>query len=203
MTRSRENPHRSYLTTNEVAEMLMVSPATIRNWVHNGWLQGESTAGGHRRFQRRQVESFARGRKIAIQPSDSGSLRILVVDDDTQFARFMVELVQESTASVDVRVATNGFEAGTLIREFEPHVVLLDLLMPRLNGLDVCRRLKSDPVTRTVRVIGVTGTVDPGNYADFLRAGAELCLSKPIDTRVLLDALGLPYESVDLVLESN
>ena len=195
-----QNPQkldRNYLTTNEVANLLMVSSVTIRDWVRNGWLHGDVTAGGHLRFRETQIRRFARDRQIAIQPSHGDGPHILIVDDDDQFARFLREVIQQNSPTANVTIATNGFDAGALIRDSEPQVVIVDLSMPGLSGYDVCRRLKSDPISQDVRVFGVTGLADTENYSDFLQAGAEVCFSKPIDTQALLDALDLPNHDVD------
>ena len=186
-------PGRRWLTPNEAAVLLMVSPVTVRAWAARGELVAQTTAGGHRRFLRGELERFARARGLRLLDSriasDAGALRILVVDDDAAFADFVAELLREQGA--EVLVAPDGFAAGRAVERWQPAIVLLDLRMPGLDGFDVCRALKASPTTRDIRVLAVTGYPTPENMAAILAAGAEACFGKPLDTAQLLRALGL------------
>ena len=183
---------RPYLTPTEVARLLRVSPVTVRHWALKGWLSAETTAGGHRRFLKREVDRFARERGISLQPNEDGSFRVLIVDDDRNFAGYVAQALAVEAGNVITEQAYDGFDAGTKVLSFQPHVVLLDLIMPGLDGFEVCRRLKHDPVTRMVRVIALTGYGGPEQAERILAEGAEGCLQKPIERRVLLDAIGAP-----------
>ncbi len=177
-----------YLTPNEVAQWMMVSPVTVRGWAQKGLLQAEVTPGGHRRFRREEVERFARLWNPAGNP---GPLRVLIVDDDRAVVGFLKELLEGGGHAVQVEIAENGFEAGRKLHTFTPDVVLLDLMMPGLSGTEVCRQIKQLPGHADVRVIAMSGYLTPENEAALLAAGAETCLAKPIDTARLLQLLGL------------
>jgi CheY-like chemotaxis protein len=81
------------------------------------------------------------------------------------------------------------------MQSFQPDILLLDLMMPRLNGFDVCRQVRGNSDTRHVRVLAMTGYASPSNEHRILSEGAECCLSKPIDEAVLLGAIGVPASS--------
>jgi excisionase family DNA binding protein len=181
-----------YLTPSEVAKLLLVAPVTVRQWAHKGWLRAERTAGGHRRYLKQEVERFARERGLTLhQENEESGLRLLVVDDDAQFAGYLQELLKEQPGVAKVLIAGNGFEAGILTYKFHPHVVLLDLMMPGLDGFAVCRQIKQDPTTRRIRVIAMTGYATGENRQRILEAGAEQCLAKPFESQQLLEAIGL------------
>ena len=91
---------------------------------------------------------------------------------------------------VSTLIALDGYEAGRLVQTFAPQVVLLDLMMPGLDGFEVCERIKQDPTTRNTRVLAMTGLYTPENEVKILGAGAEYCLAKPIHTDLLLSCLG-------------
>jgi len=177
------------LTPNDVAELLMVSPTTVRFWAQKGALKALTTPGGHRRFNMEDVEEFAASRGMRLQ-SDSDTLRILVIDDDVALGHFLVEFF-DGIEGVETELANYSFEAGLKVRSFHPNVVLLDIMMPGLDGFQVCQMMKSDRSMRNIRIIGMTGYPSDDNVKKIKAAGAEHCISKPIDQNQLLDLLGL------------
>jgi excisionase family DNA binding protein len=186
-----EKKGKPYLKPNDVARLLMVSPVTVRQWAQKGSLSAQTTPGGHRRFLRHDVERFARERGITLQPPAGDSLRILIVDDDKQLAGYLVELFANQEEPISTQTAHDGFEAGAKVQTFRPHIMLLDLMMPGLDGFGVCHQMQQDPNTKAVRIIAMTGYYTAGNVQRILSAGAEACLPKPIPTDELLEAIGL------------
>jgi len=182
---------RQYLTPNEVAEMMMVSPVTVRQWASKGELPALTTPGGHRRFVRQDVELFAKKRGLTFLPMTTSEIRILIVDDDHQFSDYLKEMLTLASSDVKVELAYNGFEAGQKIETFQPNVVLLDLMMPGLDGYEVCHRIKEEPRTKSIRIIAMTGYPTEENKEHIISEGAEVCLAKPLKREQLLDILGL------------
>ena len=176
------------LAPQEVADLLLVSPVTVRQWANKGDLKALVTPGGHRRFTRRDVESFARQRGLTLHFPDSRVRRILVVDDDPQLSGYLVELFDSLSEAMEVETADNGFDAGRKVLAFRPDLVLLDLMMPGLDGFEVCRRIREDPSTRDVRIIAVSG-VSPEQLTLAEEAGAMRTLVKPIHADELMQAL--------------
>lgn len=176
-----------YLTPNEVAQWMMVSPVTVRGWAQRGILKAEVTPGGHRRFRLDEVERFARQWNPV---GNRGPLRVLIVDDDRSVAGFLKELLEGAAAPFTVEVAYDGFEAGSKVNAFVPDIVLLDYMMPGIKGPEVCRKIKQTPGLANVRVIGMSGFLSPEYEAELLGAGVECCLTKPIDTTRLLTLIG-------------
>ncbi|MEH6358588.1 MAG: response regulator [Pseudomonadales bacterium] len=186
---------RSYLTPVEVANLLMVSTASVRSWSAKGLLEATTTAGGHRRFLRSTVEDFAQNRGIDIPKKTSEGLRILVVDDDNQLRGYLFELLDGMPGVEAVSVARDGFETGQQVEIFKPNVVLLDLMMPGLNGFEVCARLQSCPEHEGIRVIAMTGYNNEENITKIMDAGATHCLAKPLDRKQLFSVLGISFHS--------
>jgi excisionase family DNA binding protein len=148
---------KKYVTSLEAAGLLMVSPVTIREWARKGLLQSVSTAGGHRRFMLDQLQQFAQAHGIQLESPDSAPgpapLRVLFVDDDSVFIEYLREIVLAADSRIDVKTAMDGFRAGQLTEGFRPHVVVLDINMPGINGIEVCRRLRASPVTANCRLV--------------------------------------------------
>lgn len=191
---------KDYLSPNEVARMLKVSPITVRQWASRGLIDATTTAGGHRRFTLDAVRRFASERGIVLPREAGGPVRrVLVVDDDRQLNRFLVELInawsRRREAELEVESACDGFEAGSKVHTFDPDVVLLDLMMPGVDGFEVCQRLKSDTATCHMRVVAMTGYYSPDRVQRILASGADRFLRKPFSNTEVLEACGLTESS--------
>lgn len=181
----------TFLTPGQVAKLLMVSPAALRIWAEKGKIKALTTPGGHRRFLQSEVNRFATERGLTIHDKGKKKLSILIVDDDIQFASFLNRLLKKHSDLVDVAVANNGFNAGIKVNELKPDVILLDLMMPGLDGFDVCQKIKTSKLTSHTRVIAMTGFPSAANVERILSLGAEICFSKPIDSKELLNQIGI------------
>lgn len=178
----------SILTPTQVAGLLMVSPITVRQWAQKGMLPAQTTAGGHRRFLRSDVEQFARERGLTIP-----DLRqtVLVVDDDHQLNSYLVAVLETQAADVQVYSAYDGFEAGRMVAQHQPEIVLLDIMMPGMNGVQVCKAIKGESSTAHTRVVGMTGHFTDEVESRLLDAGAVVLLKKPFSTEDLFEHCGL------------
>jgi two-component system alkaline phosphatase synthesis response regulator PhoP len=110
--------------------------------------------------------------------------RILIADDNQANAE-LLEAHLDGTG-YDTRIAANGEETLAAAREWKPDVVLLDVMMPRLSGFEVCQRLRADPATRSVGVLMVTALDQPTDVEKAVDAGTDDFLTKPINKTELL-----------------
>src|SRR5271156_7010118 len=109
----KKSKQKTHLTPNEVAELLMVNPVTVRQWAARGLLRSLTTPGGHRRFLLSDVEEFARSRGATPVARHSGRPdRVLIVDDDPNVGRLIAELIEEGDEDVETEVARGCFDAG-------------------------------------------------------------------------------------------
>ena len=110
--------------------------------------------------------------------------RILIADDNAQ----NVELLEAYLAAGDwdVRTAADGEETLRVVRDWRPDVILLDIMMPKISGFEVCKRLRADPQTRDLAVLMVTGLDQPSDIDKAVEAGAEDFMTKPINKTALL-----------------
>jgi excisionase family DNA binding protein len=180
------------LTSHEVGELLQVNPSSIKKWVNEGLLPAFRTPGGHRRIRAGDLVAFLGGHKMPIPQclARASKRRLLVVDDDDPYLKAIERLLKPHAASVQVALTSNGIDALVLVGSFRPHVMLLDVFMPELDGLEVCRRLKANPQTRDVAVFVSSGHLTADVEKGALAAGARRCLTKPVDMHIVLDALG-------------
>jgi CheY-like chemotaxis protein len=173
----------------------MVSPVTIREWARKGLLPSVSTAGGHRRFLLDQLQQFAQAHGIQFESVTSAlvpePLRVLLVDDDSIYAEYLREIVLASGSRVHVQCALDGFQAGQLTEGFRPHLVTLDINMPRVDGIELCRRLRASPTTAGSRLVILSGLLSEEKIAAARAAGADAWIEKGASRDEILRVLGL------------
>lgn len=179
------------LTFDEVSALLMVSPITVCEWVQKGVLHAFVAEGGQHRFSIDDIQHVVKQRGLMFERADQQRLRIMIIDDDIPAARQLVELFETLSETVEVNVAHTPFEAGRMLVEFNPDVVLLDMLSPRHDGYEICRRIRSDYATRHVRVIAISEDGRDDLRHRILMAGAESFFAKPLNFQRLLDTIGL------------
>ena len=186
-------------TPNDVATLLGVSPVTVRQWAQKGLIEARTTAGGHRRFTREAVTVFAARMGVTLPPELATDTRprVLIVDDDRQLNAMLVALFAARVPDAVVASAFDGFDAGRQVHRLKPGLVVLDIMMPGIDGVEVCRRIKSDPDLARTRVIAVTGHFTPELEQRVLAAGAETLLKKPFATEALLAACKLTDMEAD------
>ncbi len=173
---------KKYFTSMEAASLLMVSAVTIREWARKGVLPSVSTAGGHRRFLLDSLQRFGHehGIRLEVEPAEGAAepQRVLLVDDDPVFIEYLREIVLAADAGVRVECATDGFQAGQLTEIFRPRLVALDINMPRLDGIELCRGLRASPATATARLVVLSSTLSNEYIAAARAAGADAWLEK-------------------------
>lgn len=111
---------------------------------------------------------------------------ILLVDDNEQNLE-LHEVYMEAMPEADVRTAINGLEAMAQIAAHPPDLVLLDIMMPKMSGFEVCKRIKSDPRTRDIIVVMATALNEAGDIERAAECGADDYVAKPIDRNALID----------------
>ncbi len=176
------------LTSSEVGALLQVNPSSVKKWVDDGKITAFRTPGGHRRIRASDLVDFLDAHKMPI-PRDlqsSGRRRLLVVDDDATQLKALARAFKRFADKVAVVTVSNGIDALVLVGSFRPHFVLLDVFMPGVDGLEVCRRLKANPETSSIGVVIVTGNLTPTIKRKALEAGALRCLEKPINAEAVV-----------------
>lgn len=187
----RPSRRHDFLTPTEVADRLLVAPVTVRLWASRGLLRSVSTPGGHRRFREADVEAFVAARQ-RLQPANRRPpSRLLIIDDDAQYARYLANLVASRAPTVAVDIALAGFTAGIKCESMRPDVVTLDLQMPDMDGVAVCRLLRDMFGGRKPRIVALSGFLSSENAERMRAAGADVCLSKASSSEILLHELGL------------
>ena len=186
----------SLLTSYDVSALLQVDPSSVYKWVKAGLVRAFRTPGGHHRITAGDLVAFLIKQKIPIPRdlSKAGARRLMVVDDDPREFRLVERLFAPYPDLVDLRFVQQGIDALVQLGYFQPHAILLDVVMPGLDGVEVCRRLMAMEETRDVRVVVASAHLTAEIEADALAAGADRCLSKPVTLELVAGVLGLTEE---------
>ena len=169
---------KSIYTTHEVSRLLHVNPRSVINWIEQSLLPSYRTPGGHRRIRRDDLLAFLRKHQIPTPESlVEGTFSVLVVDDDSEIVDMVKGFLQRQ-GGYEVASASDGITALLEVGRIKPDLLILDVMIPGVDGIEVCRRIKADPNNRTV-IIGVTGNAE---YEDRIKdAGVDAFMLKPVD----------------------
>ena len=175
-------------STFEVAKMLELSPGTVANWVDAGRLKAFNTLGGHRRIKTEDLKTFLEENKIPIPKEFAERMdavkKVLIVEDDVKFLKLVERFFRTSRRKWEVFTAVDGFQAGALVGSEKPDVVILDIMLPDINGFKVCEIIKAS--NKRTLVIAVTGYDSEDIKNKILSAGADAYYVKPFKFDELL-----------------
>ena len=177
---------KTVFTTGEAAKICKVSQQTIIRCFDSGQLKGFRVPGSRfRRIPRDQLYAFMRDNGIPTDALDSGRRKILVVDDDEDLVELICDAL-ERDGRFDVQSVNNGFRAGMLIKEFRPDLIVLDVMLPDINGKEVCGLVRSQKAMDDVRIICISGMVEADKIQELRDAGANDFMKKPFDVDELI-----------------
>lgn len=192
----KEFSGRLYLTTGQAARHCLVSIPALTRWIRDGRLVTSKTPGGHCRIELQEFQRFLQQQRMPLYPVPRPETRILVVDDEPRIVDTLVDFLAGDPRGFKLETATDGYEALIKVGAFQPSILVLDVVMPRLDGTEVCRRLKAAPQTRAIKILGVTGY--PDTIPALLQAGADACLAKPLELRQVQQELERLLASLEL-----
>ena len=170
------------LTVSQAGKYCKVSPKTIINWIDAGHLKAYKTVGGHRRIKQEDLDQFLKekGMPLPEEPKGEEKKKILVVDDDKIIVETIVQALEEDEFGYEMISASDGFEAGLQVNHFKPDLMILDIMMPDINGYEVCQKLKSVPETQDIKIIVLSAYLDDDAFRKMKEYGADTCFSKPL-----------------------
>jgi excisionase family DNA binding protein len=172
-------------TTGEAAEVCRVSQQTIIRCFDAGRLEGFRVPGSRfRRIPRQSLVKFMKDNKIPLDAIESGKRKILVVDDDAEIVELIVDVLDRD-GRFETETASSGYEAGIATERFRPELILLDYMLPDVNGNIVCQAIRGNPQFENIKIIVVSGVVKRDEIAQLIKSGAEDFIRKPFDVTEL------------------
>ena len=187
--KERALTEKQVLTTGEAAELCRVSQQTIIRCFDSGRLTGFRVPGSRfRRIPRSELIRFMRVNNIPVDLLDHNRVRVLVVDDDPSIVRIIEEMLGREER-FEIRTVSTGYDAGMVTREFRPNIVLLDYMLPDVNGNIVCERIKSDSELSDTKIIIISGVVRQAEIDCLLESGADAFIPKPFQVEELIEKI--------------
>ncbi len=165
-----------FLTTGEVAAACQVSIPAVKRWIREGHLAAFRTPGGHYRITEAEFKHFQNSH--GMPGATEGPPRILIIDDDSKLLDTLVEALTWDQRYT-VEVARDGYDGLIKVGTSRPHLLILDLHMPGLDGFQVCQKVKADPVTHSIKIVAITAYPEGSARERILEAGADGFLEKP------------------------
>jgi len=177
------------LTTGEAAAICKVSQQTIIRCFDAGRLEGFRIPGSKfRRIPRQSLIKFMKENNIPLENLETGKKRVLVVDDDPEIVELIMDVLVRD-GRFDIRTASSGYDAGILTEQFRPDVILLDYMLPDVNGNIVCQTIRRNPEFENIRIIIVSGVIKQDEIDQLLKSGAEDFIRKPFNIDEFIDKI--------------
>jgi len=165
-------------TTGDVSRICGLSQQTIIRCFDTGKLDGYRVPGSKfRRIPRANLLKFMRENGIPMDKLDSGKKRVIIIDDDPDIIDLLTEVLVKSR--FEIRVVSDGFEAGAMTQSFRPHLLLLDYILPCVNAGLICKFIKNDPELANTKIIVISGIVDDHKIRRLLASGVKNFVKKP------------------------
>jgi len=179
-----EREQKAY-TTFEAAKICHVTHHSIKNWIKQGLIKASRTPGGHYRILEKDLDSFREEYDMFPRAKGSGRKRVMIVDDAPDALALMEKVLADE--GFELVKVSNATEVGLKAAQLNPDLILLDFLMPELNGFDVCKALRANEQTRNTPIMAVTCLTKERDIERIFACGADEYLAKPFKVDQLLE----------------
>ena len=177
---------KTVFTTGEAAKICKVSQQTIIRCFDSGQLKGFRVPGSRfRRIPRDSLFRFMKENSIPTDALESGRRGVLVVDDDPAVVELISDVLGRD-GRFEIKSVNNGFGAGMIAKEYHPDLIILDVMLPDINGKAVCELIRSDSTMSDIKIICISGMFEEDKIKELRESGADDFMHKPIDIDELL-----------------
>ncbi|MDI6790902.1 MAG: response regulator [Thermodesulfobacteriota bacterium] len=185
MPNNRQQEEKVY-STQQVSKLLNVARKSISNWIDQGKLKAFKTPGGFKRIRHNDLIRFINEYDMPLPPQLISSKKVLIVDDDDLALKVYQRSLRKLGKTVQVEAKNNPVEALIEIGGKKADLVIVDIMMPNMNGYEFCKRLKEHPETKDIKVIAMTASTDNRHREAILAAGADDFYHKTDDVLLLI-----------------
>ncbi len=189
------------LGVGQVAAICRVSKKTVLNWIYEGALKAFTTYGGHYRVWPVNLKKFldTAGMDIPFEFVDDTSTHILIIDDERPYAQMLKSVISAELPNVEITTTDDGFEGLLLIGEIKPQLVILDLKMPKIDGMGVLKLLRKRKIDHDMKILVISGYLDDETREQLSKTPADAALDKLSDISLVVKTVGalIRSESVE------
>ncbi len=177
--------------TDKIARICGVTRPTIGDWIKRGKLRSYKTVGGHNRVWINDLVEFLTGQGIAVPDYLKVVTHplILLVEDSAATVRLMKSFIAGLDPEAQVQVVNNGFDAGAVVEQVRPDLIVLDVYLPGINGVQVCESIRKNINLKQVKILAVSGKDTLNTRKSMLAAGADAFLAKPFSSALFSEYL--------------
>jgi len=181
--------YKAVYTTGEAADICSLSQQTIIRCFDSGQLEGFRVPGSKfRRIPRTSLIKFMRENNIPMNNLGDDKIRVLVVDDDPNIIELFVDVLG-ADSRFEIATATTGYDAGVQTQQFKPDIVVLDYMLPDVNGNVVCKTIREDPEMSHIKILIISGTVNSAEVDKLMALGADDFIKKPFNIESVIERI--------------
>jgi len=181
--------HKAVYTTGEAADICKLSQQTIIRCFDSGQLKGFRVPGSKfRRIPRDCLVQFMKDNGIPMDGFGGDRIRVLIVDDDPEIIQLFLDAL-DGDGRFEVATAQTGYDAGVMTQQFRPDVVVLDYMLPDINGNVVCKTIRENPDLAHIKILIISGMVNPAEVDSLLAAGADEFAKKPFNIEHVIERM--------------
>ncbi|MBU2574159.1 MAG: response regulator, partial [Elusimicrobia bacterium] len=177
-------------STFDVGKICNVAHTTVINWIERKELAAHSTPGGHRRVYHNDFLAFLKKYNMRVPPELLEAEKnpgVLIVDDDAEILVMLSRAFKEHAPEFKVLTTQNGMEALMIVGREPPAVIILDVVMPDMDGLAVCKTLKAGAASRHIKVLVITGKRLTGEQRGYFLETVDGIFRKPFSAVKLVE----------------
>ena len=172
----------------EISRLCDVPVAKALGWIMDGKLPAVKTEDGNHRVTRPDLVAFLEKSGIPVPAGiRHASTRVLIVDDEQSIVDVIKKMIDSLGAHIVVETALDGFVAGRKVEAFQPDLVILDIMLPGLNGFQVCRNIRADAKLKSVKILAITAENTESFKSSIFSCGADDFLPKPFQQKDMLE----------------
>jgi len=176
-------------TAPEIAKICRTSRQNVNIWINKRVLRAfRPTDTAVWKVTRKDLVAFMQERGYPLEFLNDNKIRILVVDDEKDIT-YLISRVLEKEKNFEVDVANSGFKAGVKLAEFNPDIVILDIILCDIDGREFFKHIREDPELKELKVIGISGKIDPSEEQSLLNMGFCTFIRKPFKINKIKDTI--------------
>ncbi|MCK4445984.1 MAG: response regulator [Candidatus Marinimicrobia bacterium] len=186
---AKAKKQKKYFTTGDIARYCEVDVNTVKSWIKRGDLEAFTTPSGHYRILRARFINFIKDQGFLFDSKffgeDANSPDILVIDDDPDHRNLIVDLLNQLYDNIKIDTALNGFDGYMKLDRTLPKLVLLDLVVPGVTGLEFFRIMRSNDKLKGVKVVVISANLDDSTIKELEKMRISAIINKPLKKEIL------------------